>query len=136
MKRSLKGFFYVSAGLGALALIFFWRFHLGGSGPQRSFDEIRRRLEGKTAAETLSLLGEPDTRREVFGGDVRWIWWSCAILDGKDHPPELRGRVVHVQIVFRNPKRRGAAGSSADWRMDEGLGVGFWLPGETAKNSD
>lgn len=98
--------------------------------PSRSYDDIRRQVEGKNAAETLALLGEPDTRQQVFGGDVRFIWWRYAVLDGPDHAPELRGRVVHLQIVFRNPGKSAKQNPDAPWPMDEGLGVGFWLEGE------
>ena len=134
MKR-WKNRLFVSAGLGALVLILFSKIGIG-SFQHRSFDEIKLLLKGKSAAETLSILGEPDTRREVFGGDLRFIWWSRAVLDGKEYPPELRGRVVHVQIVFRNPGPRAARASFENWQMDEGLGIGFWLPGESEHNFD
>lgn len=98
--------------------------------PGRSYDDIRRQVEGKNAAETLALLGEPDTRQQVFGGDLRFIWWRYAVLDGPAHAPELRGRVVHLQIVFRNPGKSAQHDPGAPWPMDEGLGVGFWLEGE------
>ena len=107
-----------------------WRIEIGSSVPGRSFDDVRRQVEGKNAAETLALLGEPDTRQQVFGGDIRFIWWRYAVLDGPDHAPELRGRVVHLQIVFRNPGRSAQQNPDAPWPMDEGLGVGFWLEGE------
>lgn len=124
----------VAAVLGALFIFWYWQ-HEIGSVRHRSFDELRRRLEGKSAAETVELLGEPDTRQEVFGGDMRFIWWRRAVLDGPNYAPEVRGRVVHVQIVFRNPGARAAGASYASWQMDEGLGIGFWLPGESESAS-
>jgi hypothetical protein len=94
--------------------------------PDRSFDEIRRQVAGKNVAETLALLGEPDSRQSVFGGDLRFIWWRKAFLAGQDHPPEKRGLVVHIEIIFRNPGNPEVA--LAAWPMDEVLGVQFRLP--------
>lgn len=133
MKRPIhrKVFFLLGILVLGLALVASpWRIEIGSSVPGRSFDDVRRQVEGKNAAETLALLGEPDTRQQVFGGDIRFIWWRYAVLDGPDHAPELRGRVVHLQIVFRNPGRSAQQNPDAPWPMDEGLGVGFWLEGE------
>lgn len=96
---------------------------------ESSFDEIRQRIEGKTAAEVTRMLGEPDTRQQIFNADERWIWWNYTFLDGNDYPPELRGAVVHLEIVFKNPapahERREPY---SDWRIDDALGVHFNLP--------
>jgi len=127
LSNRTRAFFWLMAAAASLALI--WQIYIYCSVPHRSYDEIRRELTGKSAAETLLLLGEPDTRQEVFGGDVRWIWWSRAVLDGPSQPPELRGQVVHLHIVFHNTGKRTSA--AADWKIDDALGVGYWLPGET-----
>jgi hypothetical protein len=96
----------------------------------RSFDEIEELVRGRTAAEVLSLLGEPDSRRVVFDADERWIWWNYTTLDGRDYPPELRGRVVHLEIVFSNPNRsHPPAGPTAEWRVADAFGVNFRMPG-------
>jgi len=100
---------------------------------KRSFDEIQRLVWGKTAEEVISVLGEPDSRQVVFDGDERWIWWNYTFLDGDDQPPEVRGRVVHLEIVFSNPGHSGTERSPyAQWRVDPSLGVAFRLPSSRA----
>lgn len=95
----------------------------------QSFDEIRGSVEGKTAQEVVELLGEPDTRQSVFEADERWIWWNYTFLDGNDHPPELRGRVVHLEIVFSSPTRLSEMRRPySEWRVAEGFGVSFKMP--------
>ncbi len=97
----------------------------------RSFDEILRLIEGKTAEEIVELLGEPDTRRQVFESDERWIWWNYTFLDGNDHPPELRGHVVHLEVVFRNPAKRSEGRRPySEWRVAEDFGVDFKMPSD------
>lgn len=97
----------------------------------KSFDEIRKLIEGKTAEQVVRLLGEPDTRQKVFGSDERWIWWNYTFLKGNDHPPEIRGQVVHLEIVFQNPDRSSPEPPSyAEWRIDEPFGVSFKLPSQ------
>ena len=96
---------------------------------EKSFSEIRQLIAGKSAEEIARLLGEPDTRRQIFNSDERWIWWNYTYLDGKDFPPEVRGHVVHLEIVFRNPARpHERRRPYSDWRIDETLGVSFTLP--------
>jgi hypothetical protein len=109
-----------------LGLFFFFRGREVLARPDRSFDEIRRLVAGKNVAETLALLGEPDSRQSVFGGDLRFIWWRKAFLAGNDHPPEQRGQIVHIEIIFRKPGQSEAA--LAGWPMDEVLGVQYRLP--------
>jgi hypothetical protein len=100
-----------------------------GSRSGKSFDEIRRLIAGKSAGEIVQVLGEPDTRQEIFNSDERWIWWNYTYLDGSDFPPEVRGHVVHLEIVFRNPApRHEGRRPYSDWRIDEALGVSFKLP--------
>lgn len=100
-----------------------------GSRSEKSFDEIRRLIAGKTAGEIVQMLGEPDTRQEIFNSDERWIWWNYTFLDGNDFPPEVRGQVVHLEIVFRNPAAPHEVHRPySDWRVDDALGVGFKLP--------
>lgn len=95
---------------------------------ERSFDEIQALVRGKTAAQVLRLLGEPDSRQTVFDADERWIWWNYTFLDGNDHPPEMRGRVVHLEIVFKNPNRsRRDRQPYTEWRIDDAFGVSFQM---------
>ena len=93
----------------------------------RSFDQIRELVAGKSAAEVAALLGEPDTRESVLVGDERWIWWNYTFLDGEDLPPELRGQVVHLEITFERSPNPSASGESA-WRVSGPLGVSYSLP--------
>lgn len=95
----------------------------------KSFDEIRRLVAGKTAAEVEKLLGSPNSRVRYIVGDERWIWWSFVFLSGEDYAPEVRGKVVHLSITFENP----APGAPkprpySEWRVVEPLGVSYTLP--------
>lgn len=108
----------------------------GCGGPKarspRSFDEIEALARGKSAEQIAQLLGEPDTRQMVFDADERWIWWNYTFLDGRDCPPEWRGRVVHLEIVFRNPRRPGREASDkrpySEWRIDDPFGINYRAP--------
>ncbi len=97
---------------------------------QRSFSDVSAMIKGRTAAEVAHLLGEPDSRRPVFDGDERWLWWNYTFLDGRDVPPELRGKVVHLDIVVVNPERGGTKRRPySEWRIDDALGIRYRLPG-------
>ena len=106
---------------------------LGCRGPRArsdsSFAEIQALARGKTAEQLLHLLGEPDSRQEVFDADERWIWWNYTFLDGKDCPPEMRGRVVHLEIVIRNPEhQRAGRRPYSEWRVDDAFGITYQAP--------
>jgi hypothetical protein len=106
----------------------------GACGPrarsEQSFDQIRERVSGKTAAEVKRLLGPPDKTEQLLLGDERWVWWNYTYLGGKDWAPEFRGRVVHLEITFEGPEFASQAGNSnAQWRVSEPYGVGFSIPG-------
>lgn len=98
----------------------------------RSFDEIQALARGKTAEQVLRLLGEPDSRQVVFDNDERWIWWNYTFLDGEDCPPEMRGRVVHLEIVVRNPGGpelvRTGRRPDSEWRVDDAFGITYRTP--------
>jgi hypothetical protein len=95
----------------------------------RSFDEIQALARGKNAEQILQLLGEPDSRQEVFDAGERWIWWNYTFLDGKDCPPEMRGRVVHLEIVVRAPRHESAGRRPyAEWRVDDAFGITYQAP--------
>jgi hypothetical protein len=97
---------------------------------EQSFDQIRERVSGKTAAEVKRLLGPPDKTEQLLLGDERWVWWNYTYLGGKDWAPEFRGRVVHLEITFEGPEFASQAGNSnAQWRVSEPYGVGFSIPG-------
>lgn len=96
---------------------------------ERSFDEIQTLAHGKTAEQILQLLGEPDSRQVVFDADERWIWWNYTFLDGNDCPPEMRGRVVHLEIVIRNPERSHARRRPySEWQVDDAFGITYRAP--------
>jgi len=90
----------------------------------KSFDEIHQQVKGRTTAEVIGLLGEPDSRQPVFGADEKWIWWNYTFLTGDDYPPEIRGRVVHLEIVFGNAD----SGGEGERRVDGGLAVNYRMP--------
>lgn len=102
----------------------------GGTRPRSdwSFDEIQKRVSGRSAAEVQELLGEPDVRQPVLLGDERWIWWNYTYLDGAVYPPEERGRVVHLEILFERPDDASAA--PAAWRISGPLGVSYMPAGQ------
>ncbi len=118
--------------VGLLGLVWLGLVHCADSGPRsrRSFSELSRRIQGQSAAQILELLGEPDSRRPVLDGDERWLWWNYTFLDGRDVPPELRGKVVHLDIVVVNPERGGSKRPPySEWRIDDALGIRYRLPG-------
>lgn len=95
----------------------------------KSFDEIRELVTGKTAAEVAALLGEPDTRQPVLLGDERWIWWNYTFLGGQGYAPEVRDQVVHLEITFLRPDSpRGVTPAYSAWPIGGPLGVGYTLP--------
>ncbi len=104
----------------------------GGVRPRSdwSFDEIQRRVSGRSAEEVEKLLGEPDVRQPVLLGDERWVWWNYTYLDGADYPPEERGRVVHLEILFERPDSE--PGSRAAWKISGPLGVSY-MPAERSE---
>ncbi len=96
---------------------------------ERSFDEIQTLAHGKTAEQILQILGEPDSRQVVFDADERWIWWNYTFLDGNDCPPEMRGRVVHLEIVVRNPERSHVSRRPySEWQVDDAFGITYRAP--------
>lgn len=99
----------------------------------KSFDEIREMVSGKTAAEVTALLGKPDTQQSILTDDERWIWWNYTRLDGDQYPPEERGQVVHLEITFTRPEAGVAVGASlagghSAWRVASPLGVSYTVP--------
>lgn len=84
-------------------------------------------VAGKTAAEVQRLLGDPDFRESLLLGDERWTWWDYTYLGGVNYPPEVRGKVVHLEITFENPASEAKGRSSSGWRVSQPYGVGFTL---------
>jgi outer membrane protein assembly factor BamE (lipoprotein component of BamABCDE complex) len=95
----------------------------------RSFDEIRTLVAGKTEAEVAKLLGNPDHREKLPFGDERWTWWNYTYLGGKEWAPEVRGKIVHLEITFAGPLVAAAGDDEPSrWQVSEPYGVGFRLP--------
>jgi hypothetical protein len=116
----------VALGLGASLIL---GLHQPRPTSDLSFGEISALVQGKTAAEVARLLGEPDSRQRIYDTDEKWIWWRYTSLDGEDVPPEVRGRVVHLEIVFRNPGRpHEASRPYSEWLIDGSLGVNYRTP--------
>src|SRR4051812_10948294 len=83
-----------------------------------SYDEIKHLVAGKTAAEVERILGRPNVCQAVLLDDERCIWWSYTFLDGAPYAPELRGKVVHLEIIFEHPAAAGETPRpTAEWRV-------------------
>ena len=94
-----------------------------------SFEQICKKVEGKTAAEVKDLLGVPDYQQKNVLGDERWLWWNYTVLDGDSYPPEVRGQVVHLEITFSHPLHAsGLSLPSSQWRVREPFGVSYLMP--------
>jgi hypothetical protein len=93
---------------------------------RQSFDEIERRVTGKTEAEVEQILGKPDTREARLVDDDVWIWWDFTFLDGEQYAPEVRGQVVHLEITFDKPQgTEGRDVPHAAWRVAGPYSVNF-----------
>jgi hypothetical protein len=97
-----------------------------GARSASSFDEISSEVSGKTAAEVEALLGRPDAREKLPIGDWRWVWWNYTFLDGDNYPPEFRGKVVHLEIMFSDPGHFEAPDSQ--FRVIGPLAVSYAIP--------
>jgi hypothetical protein len=95
----------------------------------KSFDEICRLVAGRSAGEVESLLGKPDNRQDLAIGDQRWIWWNYTSLEGQSYPPELRGKVVHLEITLSCPIGvSNASFTPSQWKVNSPLSVSYVLP--------
>jgi hypothetical protein len=95
---------------------------------KKSFDEIRKMVSGKTEAEVEKLLGAPDHHEKLLFGDERWTWWNYTYL-GKEWAPEVRNRIVHLEITFAGPLAAVAGREKrSQWRVSEPYGIGFSFP--------
>jgi hypothetical protein len=113
-----------------LALVLLVSCRHQGARSGKCFDDIRTMVQGRTAHEISSLLGEPDSRQPMPLSGERWIWWNYTYLDGKNYPPEERGRVVHLEIIFE-PKVSRSGNSIApasDLRATDPLSVSYTIP--------
>lgn len=119
----------LSSGRPVAALAVFLLSLLAGCRPDRgSFDQIQYLVQGRTAQEVASLLGKPDREEKTVLGDQRWTWWYYTYLDGASYAPEVRGQVVHLEIVFEKPDSGGDQVPAAQWRVGDPLCVSYELP--------
>jgi hypothetical protein len=93
----------------------------------RSYDDIRELILGKSGAEVERLLGEPDLRENVLD-EQRWIWWNYTFLDGAQYAPEIRRQIVHLEITLKNPTPSDATIPAAQWRVTGPLSVSYSMP--------
>lgn len=93
---------------------------------QRSYDQLHDLVTGKTGAEVERLLGPPDLRESVLD-DQRWIWWNYTFLDGDQYAPEIRGQIVHLEVVLKRPQE-GTLLPIAQWRAMGPLAVSYSKP--------
>lgn len=99
---------------------------------EKDFDKIREMVKGKTSSEIEQILGDPDSRQAMLSSGERWIWWNYTYLWGNDYPPEFRGRVVHLEIIFAHYDKNGVAraASPGELRASNLFGVSYILPSE------
>lgn len=91
----------------------------------QSYDQIRALVNGKSGVEVERILGKPDVRETVLG-DQRWIWWNYTFLDGDQYAPEIRGQIVHLEIILKRPP--AAPEGVAEWRALGPLAVSYSKP--------
>jgi hypothetical protein len=87
---------------------------------------------GRTADEVEGILGKPDSRQKMLLSAERWTWWNYTFLDGKDYPPDMRGRLVHLEIIFERAHSGTGASEAAlsDLRASDPLSVTYMLAQE------
>lgn len=126
------GALLLAAGLAAAVL---WAVEGGGHSrarSQRSFADIADRIAGMSAAEVIADLGEPDSRQPLYVDEERWIWWNYTYLAGEDCPPERRGQVVHLEVLFRKPEgESGTRRRYSQWFIAQPFGIRYRTPGST-----
>jgi hypothetical protein len=100
---------------------------------ENDFNKIREGVKEKTPDEVERMLGKPDSKQVMLSSGERWIWWNYTSLEGQDYPPELRGKVVHLEIIFQPDDSPGIAraASPSELRVSEPFGVSYTLPPET-----
>lgn len=76
------------------------------------------------------MLGKPDSKLEMLSSGERWIWWNYTFLGGNDYPPEMRGKVVHLEIIFEPDERDGVAQafSPGELRASSPFGISYNTP--------
>ena len=95
-------------------------------------------MKGKSAAEIEKILGQPDLREKMILFGERWVWWNYTYLDGNRYPPDDRGRLVHLEIIF-TPTGKSSTSSRptlSDLRPIDPLSVTYILAKPTPGSSE
>lgn len=118
--------------LGILCILLLASCHHQAAKSARCFDDIRKMVVGRTANEVERILGKPDSQQKMLLSAERWTWWNYTFLDGKDYPPEMRGRLVHLEIIFEPAHIGSGAGQVAqsDLRAADPMSVTYMLAEE------
>lgn len=89
-------------------------------------------VKGRTSSEVETILGEPDSKQEMLSSGERWIWWNYTFLGGNNYPPELRDKVVHLEILFEPDDQAGVARASSpgELRASSPFAISYTLPPE------
>ena len=89
-------------------------------------------VKGRTSSEVETLLGEPDSKQKMLSSGERWIWWNYTFLGGNSYPPELRDKVVHLEILFEPDDQDGVAraASTGELRASSHFAISYTLPPE------
>lgn len=103
----------------------------------KSFDDLRETVKGKSAGEIEKILGQPDLREKMVLFGERWVWWNYTYLDGNKYPPNDRGRLVHLEIIFTPPGQvsPGSRQASSDLRPMDTLSITYILAKSSAEFS-
>ena len=95
----------------------------------KSYDQICKLVAGKTEAEVARLLGQPDRLDKLPYGEERWTWWNYTYLAGQSWAPEVRDKIVHLEITFVGPIVAPVGiQERSTWRVSEPYGVGYVIP--------
>jgi hypothetical protein len=95
---------------------------------EQSFDEICSLVAGKSTMEVEALLGPPDSKGETPLGEERWIWWDYTTLRGPQYSPDIRDKIVHLQITFSSPILPAGSGiPPSQWRVRNPLAVSYLI---------
>lgn len=126
MRQSMKNCIY-------LLLLLLASCNLRRARSEKDFDGILKMVKGRTSAEIEQMLGKPDSKRKMLSSGEQWVWWNYTFLGGSNYPPELRGKVVHLEIILEPDDRAGVARSSfpGELRASSPFGISYTLPPET-----
>lgn len=94
----------------------------------RSFDDIKAMVDGMSTEEIQEVLGKPDSQMPMIGPGECWTWWNYTYLDGPNYPPEKRGTVVHLQIIFDLYGQEAEASILPSTKAGHSMTISYILP--------